>query len=74
MYFVVSTIDYVFFFDKDLKKHPKYLENQIAKEIASATFSLPWMGVLTVPFLLTEVRGLTLLVSSASPFYSTISS
>ncbi|RFU25984.1 hypothetical protein B7463_g10345, partial [Scytalidium lignicola] len=57
LYFIVSTLSYIFIFDKSTFKHPKYLKNQVRMEIAQATTSMPGMAVLTVPFFLAEIRG-----------------
>ncbi|KUJ20111.1 uncharacterized protein LY89DRAFT_470878 [Mollisia scopiformis] len=57
VYFVVSSLSYVFVFDKTVFKHPKFLKNQIHMEINQAVGAMPWIAILTVPFFLAEVRG-----------------
>jgi len=57
IYFVVSSLSYVFVFDKTVFNHPKFLKNQIRMEIRQAVESMPWIAVLTTPFFLAEVRG-----------------
>jgi Delta7-sterol 5-desaturase len=57
VYFLFATVSYVFVFDKETFKHPKYLKNQIQMEIKQTMISMPYMAVLTVPFFLAEVRG-----------------
>ncbi|KAF2421258.1 C-5 sterol desaturase [Tothia fuscella] len=59
VYFVFATLSYVFVFDKDTFKHPKYLKNQISMEIKQSCGAFPGMALLTVPFFLAEVRGYT---------------
>lgn len=56
-YFVAATASYVWIFDKETFKHPKYIKGQIALEIRETVAALPWIAVLTVPFFLAEVRG-----------------
>ena len=58
LYFTCATFSYVFFFDKSLVQHPKFLKNQIKQEIRSSVVSIPLMGIPTaVPVFLLEVRG-----------------
>ena len=57
IYFLVSTLSYVFVFDKTTYKHPKFLKNQIKMEIRQAVDAMPWIAFLTVPFFWAEVRG-----------------
>lgn len=57
LYFVFSSLSYVFVFDKATFKHPKYLRNQIRMEIAQTMEAMPIMSILTAPFFLAEVRG-----------------
>ncbi|KAI9205769.1 uncharacterized protein BJ171DRAFT_422746 [Polychytrium aggregatum] len=57
LYFAFASIDYYFFFDKSVKNDPKYLKNQISKEIFMATWSIPIMVGLTVPWWWLEIHG-----------------
>jgi len=57
IYFVVSSLSYIFVFDKTTFKHPKFLKNQIRMEIRQAVDAMPWIAVLTTPFFFAEVRG-----------------
>ena len=57
LYFVFATLNYIFIYDAQLKNHPKYLKNQIKKEITLSLQSMPIMAILTVPWFLGEVRG-----------------
>ena len=57
MYLVFASVAYIFVFDHETKKHPKYLKNQVELEIKAASSSIPWMTLLTLPFFLGEVRG-----------------
>ena len=70
VYFLFSTLSYLFIFDHATFKHPKYLKNQVRLEIRQTLTSLPLMAVLTTPFFLAEVRGHTKLynLTSEAPF------
>ncbi|KAJ1558728.1 c-5 sterol desaturase [Nowakowskiella sp. JEL0078] len=57
LYFLFSSIDYYFFFDMSLKKSPKYLPNQISKEIWLSWTSFPITVLATIPWWLGELRG-----------------
>jgi lathosterol oxidase len=63
LYLITAGIDYHFFFDKRLEKHPKFLPNQISKELSVALKSIPQMAVLSLPFFLLDVNGKTMMVS-----------
>ena len=56
-YFLFSGLSYYFVFDHELMKHPKYLENQIRKEIRLSVWGFPITTLVTVPWFLGEVRG-----------------
>ncbi|KAF3902322.1 hypothetical protein AA313_de0200681 [Arthrobotrys entomopaga] len=68
LYFISSTLSYIFVFDKDTFKHPKFLKNQIRQEIWVSVKSHPGMSLLTAPFFLAEVRGYTLLFDGAHDY------
>jgi lathosterol oxidase len=57
VYYVFATLSYVFVFDKATFNHPKYLKNQIRKEMAQTNVALPIMALFTAPLFLLEVRG-----------------
>jgi len=57
IYFAVSTLSYVFVFDKTTFNHPKFLKNQIRMEIKQAWGAMPWIAVMTVPFFFAEIHG-----------------
>lgn len=61
IYFFFATLSYVFIFDKDTFKHPKFLKNQIRQEIYQSVVSMPVMAVLTAPLFYCEVKGYSLL-------------
>ncbi len=49
VYFICSTLSYVFVFDKNTFKHPKYLKNQIRMEMKQTMIAMPVMSLLTIP-------------------------
>ena len=57
MYFLFSAGSYYFFFDRRLEHHPRFLRSQIKLEIQSSLRAIPTIGVLTLPWLLGDVRG-----------------
>ena len=70
LYFVFSTLSYIFIFDHATFTHPKYLKNQVGLEIRQTMISMPLMSIFTAPFFLLEVRGYGKLydVPSDAPF------
>lgn len=74
IYFVVSTLSYIFVFDKTTFKHPKFLKNQVRMEIRQAVESMPFIAILTTPFFLAEVRGYSKLYDKLAdepyPYYN----
>jgi Delta7-sterol 5-desaturase len=50
-------LSYVFIFDKNTLKHPRFLKNQIRLEVIQTLWSLPTMALLTAPVFWLEVRG-----------------
>src|ERR1700744_5236221 len=59
IYFAFAGLSYVFVFDKNTRKHPLFLKNQVRKEIYQSLVSLPIMAVFTAPIFFGEVRGLS---------------
>ncbi|GAD99321.1 sterol delta 5,6-desaturase ERG3 [Paecilomyces variotii No. 5] len=74
VYFLCASLSYIFIWDKTTVKHPKYLKNQIRKEIRQTMESMPIMSILTVPFFVAEVRGYAKLYDTVDqepfPLYS----
>lgn len=56
-YFVCAGLSYIFVFDKDTFRHPKYLKNQMRLEIHQALTAMPVIALLTAPWFVAEVRG-----------------
>ncbi|TPX30871.1 hypothetical protein SmJEL517_g05676 [Synchytrium microbalum] len=57
LYFPFAGMSYLWIFDHNLKKHPKYLPNQISKEIIMTLQNLPIISILTAPWWFAELRG-----------------
>lgn len=57
LYGVTALLSYIFVFDHDNFKHPKYLKNQIRLEIIQAVSAIPVMTALTVPWFVLETQG-----------------
>ncbi|KAA8908956.1 hypothetical protein FN846DRAFT_644178 [Sphaerosporella brunnea] len=57
IYFVFASFSYVFIFDKDTFKHPKFLKNQMRQEIWQSMMSMPVMAIFTAPAFYLEVKG-----------------
>jgi lathosterol oxidase len=57
LYFTFSTLSYYLLFDKTLTKHPRFLKNQVWKEIVLSVTSFPVTAVVTVPWFLFELKG-----------------
>ncbi len=68
LYFGGSSFAYFLFFDKSLKQHPKYLKNQISREIWLSVTSFPITATVTVPWLFFEVNGYSKLYHSIDEY------
>lgn len=71
LYWSVSTASYYALFDRRLEHHPRFLKNQVAKEIALSMKAMPGMAALIVPWFVGEVRGTTLLYDSVEEYGAT---
>ncbi len=71
LYFVCSTLSYVFVFDKTTFQHPKFLKNQVWLEMKQSLAAMPGMSILTAIAFTAEVRGYSKLYDAPSeaPFY-----
>ncbi|KAI9139909.1 putative C-5 sterol desaturase, partial [Paraphysoderma sedebokerense] len=56
-YFFFASLSYYFIYDRSQMAHPKFLKNQIRKEIMVACKSIPIMSVIMTGPALVEVRG-----------------
>eukprot|EP00043_Microstomoeca_roanoka_P014880 m.148341 g.148341 ORF g.148341 m.148341 type:complete len:289 (-) comp16131_c4_seq1:138-1004(-) len=57
LYVSTAALGWFFLFDKQLRRHPKFIENQEIKEITASLKAVPGMAFLTAVFFLAEVRG-----------------
>ncbi|KAH7879987.1 fatty acid hydroxylase [Lentinula edodes] len=57
LYFLVASFSYYFIFNHDMMLHPRFLPNQVRKEIRTSLKAFPLMTLLTLPWFLGEVRG-----------------
>ncbi|GAA5875366.1 hypothetical protein JCM8547_003216 [Rhodosporidiobolus lusitaniae] len=61
MYFSVATFSYYCIFDHRMEQHPRFLPNQVAKEIAFSLEAFPMLDLLTLPWFVGDVRGWSML-------------
>ena len=59
LYFALAGFSYFFVFDHRLMKHKLFLPNQVKKEIYSSLRSMPGLILLSMPFLMLQVRHCT---------------
>jgi len=57
LYFLFAALSYYFIFNHEMMKHPRFLKNQIRKEILCSLKAFPGMTLLTLPFFQAEVMG-----------------
>ncbi len=57
LYFLFASLSYYFIFNHKMMKHPRFLKNQIRKEILCSLKGFPGMTLLTLPFFQAEVLG-----------------
>jgi len=61
LYFSFASLSYFTFFNHDMKKHPRFLKNQVRLEIESSLNAFAPLDALTLPWFLAEVRGHSML-------------
>ncbi|KAK4055017.1 c-5 sterol desaturase [Microbotryomycetes sp. JL221] len=66
LYFSVAGFSYYFMFDHRMKQHPRYLQNQVKKEILFSLDAFPMLDLLTLPWFLGDVRGYSKLYDSVA--------
>ncbi|KAJ1674588.1 c-5 sterol desaturase [Spiromyces aspiralis] len=67
-YFLTAGFIYKFGYDHDLMKHPKFLPNQVSREIKTSFKALPVITLLTVPFFLGEIHGYSQLYENVDEY------
>jgi lathosterol oxidase len=68
MYFSFCSLSYYCFFDRRLEHHPRFLKNQIAREIKSSLIAMPTIDLLTLPWFIGEVRGKSMMYDKISDY------
>ena len=68
LYFVFAGASYYFLFDHSSKSHPKFLKNQVWREIKLSSIQVPVNSMLTFPWFWGEVKGYSQLYSSISDY------
>ncbi|KAF8527609.1 fatty acid hydroxylase [Hysterangium stoloniferum] len=68
LYFLVAGLSYKFIFNHEMMRHPRFLPNQVKKEIVASLWSFPGMLALMLPFFLSEVRGYTKLYDNVDEY------
>ncbi|BGO92593.1 hypothetical protein NBRC10512_000588 [Rhodotorula toruloides] len=66
LYFSVATFSYYFIFDHRMKLHPRYLPDQVQKEIAFSLEAFPVLDFLTLPWFVGDVRGWSMLYDTVA--------
>lgn len=57
LYFIVGSFSYYFIFNHEMKRHPRFLKDQVRLEIATSLRAFPGMMALTLPWFQAEVMG-----------------
>lgn len=68
LYFTTSTFSYYFLFDRRLEHHPRFIKNQVKKEIALSVKIQPIVAALIVPWFVAEIRGHTLMYDDVGKY------
>ena len=68
LYFIFAGLSYMFIFNHEMMRHPKFLKNQVRLEMISSLKAFPAITVLTLPFFVGEVRGHSFLYGDVSDF------
>ncbi|KIJ52354.1 hypothetical protein M422DRAFT_222861 [Sphaerobolus stellatus SS14] len=68
LYFIFAGLSYLYIFNHNMMRHPRFLPNQVRKEIMCSLKAFPGMIALTLPFFLSEVRGWTRLYDNVNDF------
>ncbi|KAJ7477034.1 fatty acid hydroxylase [Mycena galericulata] len=57
LYFFFAGLSYKFIFNKEMRKHPRFIKDQEKLEIQSSLRAFPMITLLTLPWFLAEARG-----------------
>ncbi|KAI9227364.1 MAG: hypothetical protein DHS80DRAFT_31828 [Piptocephalis tieghemiana] len=68
LYFSVATFSYFFIFDHSQMNHPRFLKNQVRREISLSCSSFFAMSLMTAVFFLGEIRGYSRMYADPSEY------
>lgn len=68
LYFGFAGLSYWLFFNHDMKKHPRFLKNQVQLEIQSSLRAFAPLDLMTLPWFVAEVRGHSKLYTNISDY------
>ncbi|KAK2460976.1 hypothetical protein APHAL10511_007446 [Amanita phalloides] len=68
LYFVFAGLSYMFVFNHEMMRHPRFLPNQIKLEIQTSLRSFPGMILLTLPWFQAEVMGYSKLYNGVDTY------
>ncbi|PWN29737.1 hypothetical protein BDZ90DRAFT_225992 [Jaminaea rosea] len=68
LYFGFAGLSYYFFFNHDMKRHPRFLPNQVRLEIDCSLRAFGPLTLMTLPWFVGEVRGYSMLYTKVSDF------
>jgi len=57
LYFIIGTIEFYLLYDRSNLKDKRILKDQIKKEMTSSCYSIPIMGLISLPFYMVSIRG-----------------
>lgn len=66
LYFSMAGASYRWIYNKDMMRHPRFLANQVRKEINASLAAFPVLDLLTVPWFIGEVNGYSTMYASVS--------
>lgn len=68
LYFIFAGLSFRFIFNREMMRHPRFLENQIKLEIMCSLKAFPGMTLLTLPWFQAEVMGYSRLYDDVSEY------
>jgi lathosterol oxidase len=68
LYFIFAWFSYTFIFNHEMKKHPRFLKDQVKQEIQTSLGSFPGMILLTLPWFQAEAMGYSKLYDGPSTY------
>ncbi|KAF8549815.1 hypothetical protein OG21DRAFT_1420709 [Imleria badia] len=68
VYFTFATLSYLFIFNHDLMRHPRFFKNQIRFEILTSLKTIPLATLLMLPWFQAELMGYSLMYDNVSEY------